>query len=169
MVATGAQQHTCTLLGRIVLWLLASLLAPPAAFSQAGPASLTHARGSTGVSEPRPLGGGRPELSQGSTSLLDASFEGKSIASIIFDPPQQPYPLQTLLDRLPVKIGDAFHQRDLPDAIQKLFSTGRFADIAVDGTDLNGGILLKFVTKPRLLCRPGDFYGRKGASQQWAA
>ena len=51
------------------------------------------------------------------------------------------------MDLLPFKVGAVFHARELPEAIQDLFSTGRYADIAVDGTALDQGVMLRFVTK----------------------
>lgn len=131
MVAARALQFSRSRLGRLTLALLIALAAPLAALSQAR------------------------------SSLVDESFEGKAVTGIVFDPPQQPYPLQDLLDRLPLRTGDVFHRRDLPEAIQKLFSTGRFADIAVDGSDLNGGVLLKFVTKRAYFVGQVTFAGVK--------
>ncbi|MGA8597290.1 MAG: POTRA domain-containing protein [Bryobacteraceae bacterium] len=78
---------------------------------------------------------------------IDPEFEGKPITRIVFSPSAQPYPLDHLLDLLPFKVGAVFHARELPEAIQNLFSTGRYADIAVDGTALDQGVMLRFVTK----------------------
>jgi outer membrane protein insertion porin family len=80
-------------------------------------------------------------------SVNHQAYEGMRITDIVFEPVQQPYPLPELLNLLPLKVGGTFQQRQLPQAIQKLFSTGRFADVAVDGTDWNGGLRLKFITK----------------------
>jgi outer membrane protein insertion porin family len=80
-------------------------------------------------------------------SVPDFQFEGKPVTSIRFEPADQPYPYQHLLDIMPLKKGAVFHQRDLASTIQALFSTGRFADIAVDAADVNGGVALRFLTR----------------------
>lgn len=77
----------------------------------------------------------------------DSSFEGKEITGIVFEPSAQPYSDAYLDGILPIKVGTPFHAKQLPGAIQSLFSTGRYADIAVDGTGFNGGVRLRFVTK----------------------
>jgi outer membrane protein assembly complex protein YaeT len=77
----------------------------------------------------------------------DFQFDGKTISRILFDPPDQPYPTERLLEIVPLKRGEIFRERDLPQSIQALFSTGRFADIAVDATDSGDGVALRFITK----------------------
>jgi outer membrane protein insertion porin family len=107
----------------------------------------------------RPLPGGRgsliflmlcwlfaPPLVHSQTGI-DPEFEGKPITRIVFEPAAQPYSREYLLDLLPVKMGAVFHASELPRTIQALFSTGRYADIAVDGSALDQGVLLRFVTK----------------------
>ncbi len=76
-------------------------------------------------------------------------FEGKPIAEIQFDPPEQPYPRDVLDKILPMKTGAPFREDDIHAAIQALFSTGRFADIAVDARfdDSHHGVILRFITK----------------------
>ena len=74
-------------------------------------------------------------------------YEGQRITSIQFEPLDQPIPNAELLRILPLKTGSVFHERDLQQSIQKLFSTGRFADLAVDAAELDGGLALRFVSK----------------------
>jgi outer membrane protein insertion porin family len=85
------------------------------------------------------------------TTQLDTStrFEQRVIADILFEPGDQPYPTDLLKSILPVKVGDRFNGQKIEEAIQKLFSTGRYADIAVDGTMAADGesVVLKFLTK----------------------
>ncbi len=74
-------------------------------------------------------------------------YEGRRITSIQFEPVDQPLSSDQLERLLPFHIGSTFHERDLHVAIQRLFGTGRFSDMAVDATDLNNGVALRFITK----------------------
>ena len=44
-------------------------------------------------------------------------------------------------------MGSEFHERELRDAIQSLFVTGRFADLAVDAERTPGGVGIRFITQ----------------------
>ena len=59
-------------------------------------------------------------------------WEGRPISRIEFDPPQQPLPLEELNRLLPLKAGSPLRMEDVRDAIQKLYATGRFADVSID-------------------------------------
>jgi outer membrane protein insertion porin family len=61
-----------------------------------------------------------------------ARWEGRPIARIEFDPPQQPLPLEELNRLLPVKAGGSLRMEDVRGAIQKLYSTGRYSDVSID-------------------------------------
>lgn len=74
-------------------------------------------------------------------------YEGRRIVHIDFEPAAQPLSRAELLERLPFHAGDDFHEHDLRVAIQNLYSTGRFADLAVDATDAPDGVALRFVTR----------------------
>jgi outer membrane protein insertion porin family len=74
-------------------------------------------------------------------------FEGKTITAIAFSPADQPLTPKQLAARLPFQPGSIFHELDLRLAIQSLFSTGRFADLAVDAQDSPGGVALLIQTK----------------------
>ena len=63
-----------------------------------------------------------------------ARWEGRPISSIEFDPPQQPLAREELNRLLPFKTGEALHMRDVRDAIQKLYATGRFSDVSIDAS-----------------------------------
>lgn len=74
-------------------------------------------------------------------------FEGTRIVSIRFQPPSQPIEPEELNSMLlPMKSGAQFHTRDLRAAIRRLFRTGRYTDIAVEGRPVNGGVELIFRT-----------------------
>jgi outer membrane protein insertion porin family len=74
-------------------------------------------------------------------------YEGQRIATVQFDPADQPLTSAELTRALPFKSGSVFHERDLRQAIQNLFATGRFADLAVDAKQSGNGVALRFLTK----------------------
>ncbi|MBV9265596.1 MAG: BamA/TamA family outer membrane protein [Acidobacteriaceae bacterium] len=80
--------------------------------------------------------------------LLDQAlqYDGQTIGSIEFEPQPQPLENSELLTYLPFQKGSIFHARDLPAAIQALFSSGRFSNISVDGRTNNGQLQLRFLT-----------------------
>lgn len=61
-----------------------------------------------------------------------ARWEGRPISRIEFDPPQQPLPLEELTRLLPLRAGNSLRMDDVRDAIQKLYSTGRYSDVSID-------------------------------------
>jgi outer membrane protein insertion porin family len=74
-------------------------------------------------------------------------YEGLAITSIDFEPASQPLTSAQFQTKLPFHTGSQFHERELRDAIQNLFATGRFADLAVDAERTAGGVALRFITK----------------------
>lgn len=76
-------------------------------------------------------------------------YEGKRIASVQFDPAMQPLTFDQLMAMLPLRIGEPLRASEVRDAIQRLYQTGEYTDIAVDATLApDGGVTLKFITKP---------------------
>ncbi len=85
---------------------------------------------------------------QSSPPIQEAlKYEGQRIVEIRFEPADQPLNPSELNHKLPFQAGSAFHERDLRLAIQNLFATGRFSDLAVDATEAAGGVALRFITK----------------------
>jgi outer membrane protein assembly complex protein YaeT len=81
-----------------------------------------------------------------------ARWEGRPISRIEFDPPQQPLALEELNRILPLKAGSALRLEDVGDAIQKLYSTGRFSDVSIDATQSDAnpdgpGVALRISTE----------------------
>jgi len=74
-------------------------------------------------------------------------YEGLAITSIGFEPASQPLTGAQLEARLPFHVGSEFHERELRDAIQSLFATGRFADLAVDAERTPDGVGIRFITQ----------------------
>lgn len=74
------------------------------------------------------------------------SYEGRSIQSILFDPATQPLTPSEIDRVLTLKTGQPLHRAEIRSSIQALYRTGRYANIRVDATDVDGGVLLRFVT-----------------------
>src|SRR5436305_9588454 len=74
-------------------------------------------------------------------------YEGMTITNIQFDPPVQPLEASELHEILPVKMGQPLHITDVRSAIERLFATGRYADIRVDALPDRDGVALTFVQK----------------------
>jgi outer membrane protein insertion porin family len=75
--------------------------------------------------------------------------EGQPIAQILFPPdqPLDPQELGDILEEQGIKKGAPFHQSAVRAAIQRLFRTGRFADIQVNAEPSEKGVELQFLTK----------------------
>jgi outer membrane protein assembly complex protein YaeT len=86
---------------------------------------------------------------QSDTTLLQEAlkYEGRTIVSLEFDPEEQPLSKADLTKRVPLHVGSPFHQTDLRTALQNLYSSGRYADLAVDAHDEGSGVALRFVTQ----------------------
>ena len=76
-----------------------------------------------------------------------ASFEGKPVVRIAYDPDPQPIALAELNDLLPLKKGDPYTAAMVRAAIERLYATGRYQDIQVDAETIEGGVALRFITK----------------------
>jgi outer membrane protein insertion porin family len=90
-------------------------------------------------------------------------FEGKRIAAIRFDPVEQPLPKAEIARLLPFKTGDALSSASVRTAIENLYSTGRYSDIAVDITPA-----AENTVDVRIITQPEFFVGRvtvEGASE----
>jgi outer membrane protein assembly complex protein YaeT len=82
------------------------------------------------------------------SAIAAQEYEGKAIARIEFDPAKQPLSVATLVGMLPIRIGDSVSALKIREAIQKLYATGEYSDIAVDASLANNEVVLRFVTKP---------------------
>ena len=74
-------------------------------------------------------------------------YVGKDIVNIQFVPVQQPLDPAELFEILPLKRGQQLRIADISDSIDRLFATGRYADIQADAEPYNGGVIIRFVTK----------------------
>ncbi len=75
-----------------------------------------------------------------------SAFEGKPIVDIQF-PNGQPLDPADLARALPLRKGQPLHSIDVAYAIDGLFATGRFEDIAVEAEPSEGGVIIRIVTQ----------------------
>ena len=73
-------------------------------------------------------------------------YEGKRIAEIQFNPPDQPLTADYLARLVEFKAGDTLHLRDVSAAIERLYATGRYSNITVDAETRDGEVVLRFNT-----------------------
>ncbi len=73
-------------------------------------------------------------------------YEGRPIVSVAFVPPEQPLPSAELTRLVAFSPGDAYKAAAIRDAIQHLFATGRYADVAVDASTAGDGVAVRFLT-----------------------
>lgn len=77
-----------------------------------------------------------------------ADFEGKTVLRIEWAPADQPLPREELERRiLPLAAGGVITPAAIHDAIQALYNTGRYYDVAVEAQAEASGVALKMVTE----------------------
>jgi outer membrane protein insertion porin family len=86
-------------------------------------------------------------LAAGGLPAAVQDYEGKPIGLIVFEPKQQPLAAEELSTLLPLKKNDTLRLVSVREAINRLYATGRYADIAVDATLESGQVTLRFLTK----------------------
>lgn len=77
----------------------------------------------------------------------DAGYEGKQILIIRFSPAEQPLDPSELHEILPLKMNRPLRMADVRASIERLFATGRYADIQVDAEPYKDGLAITFLTK----------------------
>lgn len=78
------------------------------------------------------------------------TLEGRRIDRIEFDPREQPLPASELARILPFKPGSEVSAASIREAIRKLYATGRYSDISIDGSvdeRDHGGVVLTISTR----------------------
>ena len=100
-------------------------------------------------------------FSLGCTELFGApeQYEGKPISNIRFEPARQPLSDDQLIALLPLRTGQVLRTTDIRDAIQRLYATGEYSDIAVDASPAGSGVDLKFITQPNYFIGHVDVTG----------
>lgn len=76
-----------------------------------------------------------------------SSFDGRIVTGIEFSPAEQPLPRTELDAVLPIQVGDRLSGEAVRSAIQKLYNTGHFAEIQVEGSESGDGVRLTFATQ----------------------
>lgn len=79
----------------------------------------------------------------------ESNLYGRPIASIAFDPPEQPIPPEQIRLSVPLHPGDRLDEVALGDAIGRLYATGHYEDIVVSGELSAGGVAITFHTQSR--------------------
>ncbi len=90
------------------------------------------------------------DVSSRNVSPEDAAgtaFEGRRVTGVTFEPSRQPLDSSELLKILPVKAGQTYTAASIRNAIERLYSTGRYEDIQVDASPSAGGVSVRFITK----------------------
>ena len=85
----------------------------------------------------------------GAAAQDSTTLEGRRIERIQFDPPDQPLPTDELLRLLPFQAGSAVSAATIREAIQKLYATGRYSDVSIDGNidaSDGGGVIVTIST-----------------------
>jgi outer membrane protein insertion porin family len=77
----------------------------------------------------------------------DATWEGKRIAAIQFEPSRQPLDPAEINQILPLKRNQPLRLADVRASIERLFATGRYADIQVDAEPYQDGVVVRFITR----------------------
>ena len=74
------------------------------------------------------------------------NFEGRAIATVDFDPPEQPLDRDELDRLLPLRAGMPLKLDDVSAAIELLFKTGRYNDISIDAVPRDNAVALRIST-----------------------
>ena len=80
----------------------------------------------------------------------EMSLYGRPIASIAFEPAQQPLPPEQIRLSVPLHAGDVLDEAALGQAIERLYATGRYEDIVVSGEPAPTGVAITFHTRSKL-------------------
>jgi len=86
-----------------------------------------------------------------SLSAQTQKYEGQQVLTIQFEPKEQPLDPSELHDILPLQKDKPLHMADVRASIERLFATGRYADIQVDAEPYKDGtrdgVIVRFITK----------------------
>jgi len=79
-------------------------------------------------------------------SAQTAKYEGRTIVQVQFVPAQQPLTAGELANDVPLRVGSPLRMADVHDTIERLYATGEYEDIQVEGEPATGGVLVRIVT-----------------------
>lgn len=77
-----------------------------------------------------------------------ADYQGKPVAAILFQPASQPLEAGQLARLIPFHAGDPLNLDQVRQAIDAMFATGRYDEVAVDASLANGTVIVTFLTTP---------------------
>jgi len=86
-------------------------------------------------------------------------YEGRTIASVSFDPALQPLPASELNAILPLRRNQPLRMKDVRETIDRLYATGRYNDIAVEADEVNGQLAIRIRTKGNWFVGPVTVVG----------
>jgi outer membrane protein assembly complex protein YaeT len=89
-----------------------------------------------------------------------ASYEGRAIAAIRFDPPVQPVAEQDLQRMELFHPGEPLRLTDVRDAIKRLYATGAYSDVEVDSEPAPNGVVLVIRTTDQWFIGPVEVHGK---------
>ncbi len=78
-----------------------------------------------------------------------ADYEGLPVREIQFLPDEQPYAREYLLALIPLQIGRPLRMEQVRATIERLYATGRYADVEVQAEAAGDGVLLRVLTERR--------------------
>ncbi len=87
-------------------------------------------------------------------------FEGKTVASIRFDPPEQPLSAFDLQRVQQLKLGGPYSSGAVGETIERMFRTGTYSDIRVDVESTPSGLVITYLTKPVVFVGHVDVKGK---------
>src|SRR5262249_47634268 len=76
-----------------------------------------------------------------------SAFEGKTIVAVQYQPPEQPLDSRDLERVQILHPGSPLRSADVAEAIERMFATGRYADIQVAAEPTDNGVIVRFVTR----------------------
>jgi len=81
------------------------------------------------------------------TQDLSREFEGKTITRIAWDPATQPLAMSELVAMIPLRRDEPYRAAAVRATIERLYATGRYHDIQVQATSVDGGVAIQFITQ----------------------
>ncbi len=87
-------------------------------------------------------------------------YWGKTITSIAYEPAQQPIDPHDLTNSIMIAVGQPLTRLQLAASIDRLFATGLYDDVQVDGEPSGSGVSVRFITVPRKFIGHVDARGK---------
>ena len=87
-------------------------------------------------------------------------YWGKTVTAIAYEPGQQPIDPHDLTNSILISVGQPLDRLQLAASIDRLFATGLYDDVQVDGEPSSGGVSVRFITVPRRFIGHVDARGK---------